>query len=331
MKRRHRYRFLLLQTPADPKGAGGLFHVIDNTANQLNSVQDDFVFDFERDVIACPDLPLQPDGSVHEDDAREEVLRQRRKLGIAEYPIAVLAAPLYGGTWANIEDDSTVISLHSHADRSARPAGEVLRYLAALAVLEQLVQTPSHDSVHGCVNDFCDPSVDPRYLDVGMETGSICNDCLSIVHNAVAVGQVAPTAVASVQRILDAVARRKVCFLITPMNDRIQPVLAEIKAAAERRGVLATGSGDELRAGLIMHRVVGTLARATSCIVDLTDLRPNVLYELGWADALRKPALLLCPRGQALPFDLGHREVCFYDPEQLAATLSPRVEAFLAG
>jgi nucleoside 2-deoxyribosyltransferase len=51
-------------------------------------------------------------------------------------------------------------------------------------------------------------------------------------------------------------------------------------------------------------------------VVDLSHANPNVMYELGFAHALRKPTVLLASRdsGSKIPSDLAGLSTLLYDP-----------------
>lgn len=78
--------------------------------------------------------------------------------------------------------------------------------------------------------------------------------------------------------------------------------------------------------------------RVASCVIAvLSELNPNVFWELGLADAMHKDVVLLCRRptaGIELPFDVSTRKVFFYDDPAEAteqARLRELVEQVLAG
>ena len=54
-------------------------------------------------------------------------------------------------------------------------------------------------------------------------------------------------------------------------------------------------------------------------IADLTGANPNVINEVGWAQILNKPIILISQAGAAgLPAMLQHLHVIEYDPSELA-------------
>jgi len=58
--------------------------------------------------------------------------------------------------------------------------------------------------------------------------------------------------------------------------------------------------------------MIGIIHQADLLIVDVTMSRPNVYYELGYAHALGKPALVICRTGEELHFDIKDYKVHYY-------------------
>jgi hypothetical protein len=91
-----------------------------------------------------------------------------------------------------------------------------------------------------------------------------------------------------------------------------------IKPAVE--GVLQDGARvfDAVRAdfitktGSINKSVIQHIYNAELVIADLTDLNPNVFYELGVRHALRNGTILVALEGTKLPFDVGDLRSVFY-------------------
>jgi hypothetical protein len=48
-------------------------------------------------------------------------------------------------------------------------------------------------------------------------------------------------------------------------------------------------------------------------IAEITPLNANVFYEVGYADALNKPLIILAQSGTTLPFDIRGYRVVFYE------------------
>ena len=67
------------------------------------------------------------------------------------------------------------------------------------------------------------------------------------------------------------------------------------------------------RPGIIFQDIQRKIQDAKVIIAEITAPNQNVYYEVGYADALNKPIILLAQRGKELPFDIHSYRVIFYD------------------
>jgi len=67
--------------------------------------------------------------------------------------------------------------------------------------------------------------------------------------------------------------------------------------------------------GIIIEDIQRQVEGAHAVVAEISTHNPNVFYELGYAHALRKPAVLLVRRqeGQVMPFDIRGYRAIFYD------------------
>jgi hypothetical protein len=80
----------------------------------------------------------------------------------------------------------------------------------------------------------------------------------------------------------------------------------------------------------IVPRILEQIDRSAFVIVDLTELKPNVLFELGYAEGLKKPRIVTAKIDTKLPFDIQDFPVTFWDPADMFAFsigLSVRIRA----
>jgi hypothetical protein len=106
--------------------------------------------------------------------------------------------------------------------------------------------------------------------------------------------------------------RNKTCFLITPLGELSSRTRTRADAIAQQviAPLLPTHALDLIRGeaipeqGNVMVQVVREILDAAAVFVDLTGLNANVLYELGIADAFRKPVLRMIDDPRHLPFNL---------------------------
>jgi hypothetical protein len=136
--------------------------------------------------------------------------------------------------------------------------------------------------------------------------------------------------------------RSRLCFVVMPIGAGedykrylnryvhiIEPAIASVERDGER--VYKAVRADFIsRSGSITRGILQQLYTADVVIVDLTDLNPNVFYELGVRHALRRGTILLGLKGTVVPFDVGDLRVIFYE-DRVGGELEaiPRIKAFL--
>ncbi|MBS1774257.1 MAG: hypothetical protein JST82_15470 [Bacteroidetes bacterium] len=132
------------------------------------------------------------------------------------------------------------------------------------------------------------------------------------------------------------VKKEKKCFIITPIghdnsDTRIKtdglikavilPVLAEldIKGYAAHQ-IDITGS--------ITKQIIQRIVEDDIVIANLTELNPNVMYELAVRHATRKPVVILAEFGTSLPFDIAQQNTIFYTNDMIGVdVLKPKLQA----
>ena len=80
----------------------------------------------------------------------------------------------------------------------------------------------------------------------------------------------------------------------------------------------------------ILPDILERIRQAAFTIVDLTDLRPNVFYELGYADGLGKKVIATAKEGTDLPFDVKDIPTIFWSGQtQLRKDLEKRIRSVI--
>jgi len=62
----------------------------------------------------------------------------------------------------------------------------------------------------------------------------------------------------------------------------------------------------------ISERIIGNIFDLEIAIVDISDLNPNVMFELGLRLSSKKPTIVVCNTGGIIPFDIRDFEIIFY-------------------
>ncbi|MCX3264805.1 hypothetical protein [Pedobacter agri] len=110
------------------------------------------------------------------------------------------------------------------------------------------------------------------------------------------------------------------CFIITPIgeynsetfvkamgliNSVINPVLKEFNFKATPANEINTS-------GSINKQIIKRILEDKLAIANLTDLNPNVMYELALRHAARLPVITMAEKGTRLPFDITDQRTIFY-------------------
>jgi hypothetical protein len=122
------------------------------------------------------------------------------------------------------------------------------------------------------------------------------------------------------------------CFVIMPFEESFDGIWKTvIKPTVEEIGDKCLRADDIFAIGSVMDDIICSIQHADYIIADLTKQNPNVYYELGFAHALDKPAILLTSNIASLPFDLRqHRIIKYTDTAAGAAKLRESLNKYLA-
>jgi hypothetical protein len=129
-------------------------------------------------------------------------------------------------------------------------------------------------------------------------------------------------------------ATSKLCFVLMPFGDKFDVVYRRLIVPSVTEVGLTAVRADELAApGSIMEQIRVAIQQARLCVVVLTENNPNVMFELGLAQAAGKATVLLCEDITQVPFDLRAHRVITYKGDGLEALDSLRcaIRAVLTG
>lgn len=138
----------------------------------------------------------------------------------------------------------------------------------------------------------------------------------------------------------------KRCFIITPIGGErsdirdaldgllknvLSPVL--IDAGFEDKDITVAHQMKD--SGSINTQLITRIIEDELCIVNLTGLNPNVMYELAIRHAVGKPVVIIAEQGTKLPFDIIDQRTIFYSNTMLGAVhlkdaLSEMIENILS-
>jgi hypothetical protein len=107
------------------------------------------------------------------------------------------------------------------------------------------------------------------------------------------------------------------CFTIMPFGGHFDSYYSKIYCQAIRNCNLEPRRVDDLfRSSSIVRDIWDLTKKAKVILADLTGKNPNVLYELGLAHAITKPAILVAQSLDDIPFDLKDLRIILYDKNE---------------
>ena len=131
---------------------------------------------------------------------------------------------------------------------------------------------------------------------------------------------------------VQAIKERPKAFLIMPFKSEFDFVHKVIKTSTENFGIDCVRADERAISRPVMDDVKVQIAEADLVIVDFTNKNPNVYYEAGLADAMRKDWIILVQSTDDLAFDVRHIRCIQYSnvmgaDQELRSNLERALEA----
>jgi len=104
-------------------------------------------------------------------------------------------------------------------------------------------------------------------------------------------------------------------FVIMPFSDQFNDVYSAIKDECTKLCLRSLRVDETTGSVFILRKIYELIERAEFIIVDLTDEKPNVYYELGYSHGVgneENDILLIAKEGTKLHFDIAPLAVRFY-------------------
>jgi hypothetical protein len=117
-------------------------------------------------------------------------------------------------------------------------------------------------------------------------------------------------------------------FPVLPFSIAYQDVKDSFAASCKEAGFELHGTDEDTTTERIVPRILDGIRRAAFVIADVSEPRPNIFYEIGFAQGLGKPVILTAKSGTELPFDMTDIPVLFWENQRgLKEQLTRRMQS----
>lgn len=110
--------------------------------------------------------------------------------------------------------------------------------------------------------------------------------------------------------------QKNLVFVAMPFTEAMLEIYYTIKEEVRKLGLNAIRVDESVGSGLILKKIMKGIENAEFLIFDLSEEKPNVYYELGYAHGAGNESeeiLLIAKKGTKLHFDIAPLSVIFYD------------------
>ena len=127
-----------------------------------------------------------------------------------------------------------------------------------------------------------------------------------------------------------ATRHRRTVFVIQPFDKAFEAVYELVLSAASKVQATVQRADSAIPTGADFPTTLQTVIQSADVLIaDVSNANPNVMYELGLAQAGQKPLILIADSSRNIPFDLTGMRVLIYDvanPGEFVARLRVRMK-----
>lgn len=129
-----------------------------------------------------------------------------------------------------------------------------------------------------------------------------------------------------VVKLCECVLTPNTVFTIMPFTEEFRDVYASYRTICKEFSLSAERTDESESSERIIPRILDGIRHSAFVIADVTEISPNVFYEIGFAEGFGRPVIVTAKQGTILPFDLSDVPVLFWgSQEELKEKLKRRM------
>ena len=132
-----------------------------------------------------------------------------------------------------------------------------------------------------------------------------------------------------VVNLCEKLSRSNIVFCIMSFKSEYDDVFGIYDKICVRNGLKAKRTDHDPNLSPITNRILEGIKQSDFVIADVSEMSPNVFYEIGYAKGLNRQVIISAKKGSDLPFDIKDLPVIFYDRLNLIHDLEPALEKYI--
>lgn len=129
--------------------------------------------------------------------------------------------------------------------------------------------------------------------------------------------------------ICENLMRSRKVFTIMSFKDEYKDVYESFKTICSNNDYQTDRTDEDLNLSPITSKILDGIKHSDFVIADVTEMSPNVFYEIGYAKGIHRDVVVTAKKGTELPFDIKDFPVIFYDRLNLKASLEPKLDKLI--
>lgn len=129
--------------------------------------------------------------------------------------------------------------------------------------------------------------------------------------------------------ICEKIVKSKDVFCVMSFKDEYEDVFDVYKTICEENELKAIRTDHDPNLNPITNRILEGIKNSDFIIADVSEMSPNVFYEIGYAHGIKRPVIITAKKNTTLPFDINDFPVIFYDRLNLKHDLEPVLEKYI--